>query len=181
MTHATFSLTPFPDPKLPDIQITGEILRQRSLIEIHYNVTGDVANIRFPPAQSQPGRKDDLWQATCFEFFIALPNEPPYWEYNLSPSGDWNIYRMEAYRRIGFREELSIQNLSLEVSRQREHVAVASSTDISPIVSSSETIQVAITSVIQTKDGHKTYWALAHPNLHADFHLRESFTLALEA
>ena len=104
MTQATFSLIPFPDSKVPEIQITGEISRRRNVIEIRYNVTGDVANIRFPQAQYGHGRKDDLWKATCFEFFIALPNQPQYWEYNLSPSGDWNVYRMDAYRRIGFHE-----------------------------------------------------------------------------
>jgi hypothetical protein len=181
MTHATFSLIPFPDSKLPEIQITGEISRQRSVVEIRYSVTGDVASIHLPPAKSGHGRKDDLWKATCFEFFMALPNQPQYWEYNLSPSGEWNIYHMDAYRRIGFREETLIQNLSLNVSQQKECVAVICSTDISPIVSSSESIQVAITSVIQTKDGHETYWALVHPNLQPDFHVRESFTLALEA
>lgn len=181
MTHSTFSLMPFPDLNIPKIQISGKISRQRSAIEIHYNVTGDVASIRFPQAQSTPQRRHDLWTATCFEFFIAIPDQPQYWEYNVSPSGDWNVYRMDAYRRIGFREEPSIQNLSVDVSPQKEHVAVVACADLDPLASAAETIQIGVACVMQTEDGHETYWALTHPNSQADFHLRDSFTLALEA
>ena len=34
--------------------------------------------------------------------------------------------------------------------------------------------------VIETVDGERSYWALAHPAGQPDFHHRDSFTLALE-
>jgi hypothetical protein len=54
--------------------------------------------------------------------------------------------------------------LSLDVSVQ-----------LHSIVHPDQSLQASITTIIQTKDGNETYWALAHPGQQADFHLRESF------
>jgi hypothetical protein len=40
-------------------------------------------------------------------------------------------------------------------------------------------LEIGITAIIQTTDSYETYWALTHPAPFADFHLRESFILAL--
>jgi hypothetical protein len=97
----------------------------------------------------------------------------------MSPSGDWNIYHMAAYRRLGFREEPLIQRLPFSVKREPGCVSAEAVVDLSPIISEGNSIQVAIASISQSNDGHETYWALTHPNPQPDFHLRESFTLVL--
>ena len=97
----------------------------------------------------------------------------------MSPSGDWNVYRMDAYRRVGFSEETSIQRLQFEVRNELRVLTLNAATDLNPLVPLSQSLDVAITAVIQTQDGNETYWALSHPAPYADFHLRESFTLAL--
>jgi len=38
---------------------------------------------------------------------------------------------------------------------------------------------VAITAVLQSRDGTCSYWALLHPGPEADFHRREGFALRL--
>lgn len=179
MTEYSFSLIPFPAATIPEIQITGRVARNGNLLSILYSLTGDIDTILFPPVSKQPVRKDELWTSTCFEFFLALPSEPQYWEFNLSPSGDWNIYRMDAYRRVGFQEETSIQRLLFSVHHEAARVVVDATVDLSPIIDSDCHIQLGITSVIQSKDRTETYWALTHPNPQADFHLRESFTIEL--
>lgn len=181
MTQVTFSLIPFPDSDIPDIKISGRVERTSHLFTIRYSLTGIIETILFPAASSHPARKDDLWKSTCFEFFIALPNDPQYWEFNMSPSGDWNVYYMEAYRRVGFKAETRIQQLPFSVRCQPSEVKVEAALDLSSIISRENEIQVAITSVIQLKDEHETYWALAHPKLKADFHARETFILTLPA
>jgi hypothetical protein len=97
----------------------------------------------------------------------------------MSPSGDWNVYRMDAYRRVGFREETSIQQLPFEVQREDHTLTVVTTINLSPIFQQNDNLEIGITAVIQTRDGKETYWALTHPAPQADFHLRESFILAL--
>ncbi|HEX6033130.1 MAG TPA: DOMON-like domain-containing protein [Anaerolineales bacterium] len=180
MTEQSFALIPFPAPALPEITISGQIARRNNLVVLRYSLAGDLQNIVLP-ARAAPGRKDDLWKATCFEFFIAIKNRPHYWEFNLSPSGDWNVYRMDAYRRVGFREETSFQQLPFETKQAASAFELNIAVDLSPILPSQEEIEAGIAAIIQTRDGSETYWALAHPARQADFHRRESFILRLAA
>jgi hypothetical protein len=178
MTEHPFSLIPFPAPHLPAITLTGNIARHHFL-DIRYLLTGNVDELFLPPPSPRPGRRAELWKATCFEFFLAAKDEPGYWEFNMSPSGDWNVYRMDAYRRIGFREETKIPQLPLDIKRDLDRFSLDVAVDVAPLVQPKQEIQIGITAVIQTKDGSETYWALAHPAPQADFHSRESFTVAL--
>ena len=173
--HKTFALTPYPAPDLPALEITGTISRIDNHIAVHYSIRGDVQNILLPALSSIPTRKDDLWKATCLEFFIAMPQLPEYWEFNMSPSGDWNIYHMGAYRRIGFREETTIQIMPFALKQADSGISLDISVDLAPILSPEQKIQLGINAIIQTKDEAETYWALAHPGQLADFHLRDSF------
>jgi hypothetical protein len=179
MTEHSFLLIPFPAPKIPNISITGEISLQKNIVHLHYSLSGEIENILLPPASIIPSRKDELWKATCFEFFLAIKNQPQYWEFNMSPSGDWSVYHIDAYRRIGFREETSIQPLSFEVRKGTTEISLNGLVDLHPILQPGLILEFGITAIIQTKDGNETYWALAHPAPKADFHLRESFILEL--
>ena len=125
------------------------------------------------------GSKDELWKATCFEFFLAVKGQPGYWEFNMSSSGDWNVYRMDAYRRVSFREESAISQLLFESGKRSDGYSLDVSVSLDSIIERGAELQVAITAVIQTLDGDETYWALTHPAPYADFHLRESFILEL--
>jgi hypothetical protein len=172
-----FRLIPYPANDLPTIDITGEITREKNQLSIRYEVRGDLEQLALPPLSVFPTRKDDLWKATCFEFFITIPNQPQYWEFNMSPSGDWNAYKMDAYRRIGFREEISIKQIQFEVRKDASEFFLNANVGLNPIIHHDDTLNVGITAVTQTKDKLESYWALAHPGPQADFHLRESFLI----
>ena len=86
---------------------------------------------------------------------------------------------MDAYRRIGFREETLIQQLPFSVQKEAGCVSVDGTVDLSPIVKEEDLLRVGITSIIQTKEGYETYWALTHPEVQPDFHVRKTFTIAL--
>ena len=173
----TFRLIPYPVDSLPKIDIIGEISRTENQLSIRYKVTGDIDQISLPPSSTSPSRKDGLWKATCFEFFIAIPDQPQYWEFNMSPSGDWNVYIMDEYRRVGFREEISIKQIQFEVWKEASEFFLNANVGLNPIIHHDDTLNVGITAVIQTKDKLESYWALAHPGLQADFHLREGFLI----
>ncbi len=174
-----FSLIPFPDPNLPNISIKGKVTRQNNLLTIHYALAGKIEDIFLSPPSDKPTRKDELWKTTCLEFFLAVKDLPQYWEFNLSPSGDWNIYHMDAYRRIGFREETSIQQLQFEMRKHTNDFLLNVAVDLNPVIRVGQVLEVGVTTVIQTKEGGETYWALTHPAPEADFHLRESFILQM--
>ena len=171
-----FGLIPYRASGLPGIDITGEIDRVENILSLHYAVRGEVENMLLPVIAA-PSRKDDLWKATCFEFFVAIQDQPRYWEFNMSPSGEWNVYIMDTYRRINFREESAISLVPFDFKKDNSGYSLNVSADLSPIINPGQNIQIGITAIIQTKDRNETYWALAHPGIQADFHLREGFII----
>jgi hypothetical protein len=178
MTGRAFALVPFPSGTHPAIQVRGAIAFRNEHLAIRYSVEGNVDEVLLPPPATRPGRRDELWKATCFEFFLAVKGDPGYWEFNMSPSGDWNIYRMEAYRRVGFREEALLARLPFVFKREPERYSLEAGVDLSAILTPEREVELAVTAVLQMKDGSESYWALAHPGPVADFHLRDGFILS---
>jgi hypothetical protein len=174
-----FRLNPYPVEYLPQIQIVGEIERVENRLSVRYVVTGEVDSILLPAPTASPARKHDLWRATCFEFFLANQNRPHYWEFNLSPSGDWNVYAMDAYRQVNMREEGAMSQLPFQFQKTEASLSLSATVDLNPILLAEALLNVGITADIQTRDSKESYWALAHPGAQADFHLRESFVLTV--
>ena len=174
-----FSLIPFSAQKAPEISISGMVRRKKNIFSVHYTLAGELEEIVFPSRIENATRKDDLWQMTCFEFFLAAKGSPQYWEFNLSPAGDWNFYAMDAYRQVNMREETRIQRLQFNVQKKVESFSLEADIDLNQIFPEDILIEAGITSVIKTKDGRESYWALIHPHPEADFHLRNSFVLEI--
>jgi hypothetical protein len=174
-----FRLIPFQAEDLPKIGIAGEIERAENRLLLRYAVTGDIESILLPAPSSHPSRNHDLWKMTCFEFFIAAEDRPRYWEFNMSPSGDWNVYTMDTYRQVNMRQEMLMKQIQFQVKKDADEIELIAIVDLNLIVEAGQSLNVGITAVIQTKEGKESYWALTHPGAQADFHLRESFVLAL--
>lgn len=174
-----FILQPFPTTQpLPNIQIIGNITRNEHKLNLDYTLKGNLAEIDIAPPSDTPTRKDELWQDTCFEFFLGIKDTPEYWEFNLSPSGNWNIYRFTGYRQ-GMAEEAAFTELPFRVERRLDNFALSLDLDLAKIVLAEAAIEVAITVVIKSKNGEVSFWALTHRGAVADFHLRESFAVEL--
>jgi len=179
MNEQNFSLQPFPDDNLlPHVQITGKITRNLHQFTISYRLLGELTEIAISPPSDTPSRKHELWQDTCFEFFVGIKDSERYWEFNLSPSGDWNIYRFDGYRQ-GMQEETAFTNLPFCIE-QSDIFTLTLDVNLDKIISPTQDIEVAITSVIKQKNSQVTYWALAHKGTQPDFHLRDSFVIDLE-
>lgn len=175
----TFKLIPFPAANIPTVEITGKVTRQGSLLFLHYSVHGEIEKILVPKPIDFSTRKHDLWKATCFEFFLAIKGQPRYWEFNLSPSGHWNVYAMDAYRQVNMREESAFSQLPFEFAKTIDELSLDVAVHLSWILQPLQPLQIGITAIIQTVDGSESYWALVHPGAQADFHLRESFVIAM--
>jgi hypothetical protein len=179
-----FKLQPFPtDVSLPTIEISGQIDRQDNRFSLKYYLSGDLDAIDIATPVAIPTRKDRLWEATCFEFFLGIPGERNYWEFNLCPSGDWNIFRLDDYRQ-GLQEELTYPILPVEIDRQSNLLSLGLEIDLSKIIDFSllkaaSGIAVSVTTVIKPCQGEVSYWAISHCGEEADFHLRESFAIEI--
>jgi hypothetical protein len=170
-------LNPFDrDSSIPPIDLTTKLDRRDNILSIEYHLHGDLDTLIIPPQIPQPTRKSLLWEHTCFEFFLGVPGMPEYWEFNLSPAGDWNIYHLDNYRQ-GLREELAFTSLPFEIALQPNSLVLLLELDLGHIIESSQSLEVSVTSVIEPRTGEISYWAVTHTGETADFHLRDSFSL----
>jgi hypothetical protein len=174
---SNFTLHPFPtDRLLPQIEILGRIDRHDRILSIEYQLLGDLDAVAIPAPAVAPSRKFHLWEATCFEFFIGVPGDRNYWEFNLSPSGDWNVFHLDDYRQ-GLRDETAFSSLPLTIERQPNSVVLRLEFDLSKIISAKQNIEIAVTTVVKSTQNELSYWALTHHGEEADFHRRDGFTI----
>lgn len=176
---SNFTLVPFPTTQpLPQIAINGNIDRVSDRLAISYRLQGDLAAVVIPSANSSPSRQLDLWEATCFEFFIGIPGDRQYWEFNLAPSGDWNVFHLDDYRQ-GLRLVPEFLDLPLSIDRQADSLEIELAFNLSKIIPPDCVVEIAVTTVIKSTQGKMSYWALTHTGTDADFHVRDSFVLRI--
>lgn len=175
---SNFSLIPFASDALPIIEIVGSIDRVDNILSIEYQLLGDLDSVAIPSPAVAPSRKFELWEATCFEFFIGELGDRNYWEFNLSPSGDWNIFHLDNYRQ-GLRNETVFTTLPFDIDRSANSLTLKLGFDLSQIISIDRQLEVSVTTVIRSAQDELSYWALTHCGKEADFHLRDSFVIKL--
>ena len=175
-----FLLKPFPGEGNPaGVTIGGSIGRRADTLSIRCEVRGDLSKVSIPAAAEAPRRQDRLWEETCFELFLGTADSGEYWEFNLSPSGHWNVYRFDGYRE-GMREEPAITSLPFDVRRDSEALLAHRGDSASGRSSrQARTSRPTVAAVIETSDGGKSHWALVHPASRPDFHRRDGFALIL--
>lgn len=179
MNDQSFSLAPFPSVRpLPSVSIEGTIARRARTLTIRYRLLGRLRDLVIPAQAAAPERKEGLWMDTCFEMFLAVKSARRYWEFNLSPAGNWNVYRFTSYRE-GMAEEPAFPALPLTVETQRRAWTLALEIDLAKIVPADLALEVAISAILKHKDGSMTHWALIHRGPEPDFHRRDSFIITL--
>ena len=147
--------------------------RNRQL-SLRYSLRGPLQDLILPLTRSlRPQRRDNLWQSTCFEV-----GEPSYWELNLAPQGDWNVYHLSAYRS-GLRTECRIQQLNSQVesmnnSPSQGHYTVLVNVDFADLIATDTLIELSATAVLDHRRSGCSYWAWQHCGPEADFHRRDS-------
>jgi hypothetical protein len=173
-----FRLKPFAEETAPPIAIAGEIARQNNTVSIQYHLQGPLEQLIIPEPMTPPLRRYELWETTCFEFFLAEVGALNYWEFNLSPSGNWNVFRLTDYRE-NLTEELAIASLPFRVEQYADALHLNLGVDLAPLFPQAPVLEVGITTVIQAENGQISYWALTHCGREADFHRRESFVIQI--
>ena len=145
-------------------------------LSAEYVVCGDIAGLKLPALRA-PVRLDNLWQATCFELFVAL-DDGGYAEFNFSPSTCWAAYRFDDYRS-GMRTVAGVQPV-VGAAQTNSRLSVTAQLDLGAIVPDLNRL-VGLSAVIEQTDGAKSWWALRHPSGQPDFHHRDCFALQLGA
>ena len=170
-------LTAFGDDSALPWRLRGSIKRlDQNILALNYELLVPADELIWPAAAASPQRRDELWQSTCLELFIAQPNEPRYWEINLSPSGNWNVYRLSGYRQA-LQEEPSIQRISLSSHSAADRHQLEATIQLPPALSQLAPLEANLCAVLQHNNGSNSYWALCHPGSEADFHARAGFVL----
>jgi len=161
-----------------EFRITGSINRYPGGLKLLYELIGPLNKITIPPVSFKPKRMDRLWEGTCFEFFLNIRGFDAYWEFNLSPSGDWNVYRFNGYRE-GIHEEQAFIEFPFRVQGSPGALKVILEFDTEKIIPPDQTVDAAVSAVLRSLNGRTTYWALAHHGMAPDFHRKDGFLIKL--
>ena len=180
MNEGYFSLKPLRSTGLSrQLSVAGNISLTSGMLVISYTLNGPLTKLVIPGSADMTVRREDLWEETCFEFFLSLQNSKRYWEFNLSPAGHWNVYSFKSYRQ-GMQAEPAFTSLPFSVQRRPDAFHLSLEFDLTRIIPpSDQTVKAGITSVIKAGRGDIIFWALTHPAAKADFHRRDSFIIEL--
>ncbi|MDM7955614.1 DOMON-like domain-containing protein [Blastomonas sp.] len=169
-------LVSHPDCPLPAIvEVAVGWTLDAEALALEFRVSDPHHTILWPAPAS--GRTDGLWQNTCFEAFIGSATGSAYAEVNLSPSGAWAAYAFDDYRS-------GMRDLNLATPPQIAHTAsnrwhaTLDLTGLSDLIGPAPW-RLAVTAVIEARDGSKSYWSLAHPPGKPNFHHADCFAARL--
>ena len=177
MTNYEFSLKPFRSEKeLNPRRVTGRVSEKDGRLNFNIKILGSLTGLAIPLHESAPERRNRLWEETCFEFFLVLPGDGRYWEFNLSPAGHWNVFCFEKYRQ-GMQEEAAVHCLPFSIRKDWNMVSLSLGFDLTLLIPLQTHFKMAVSSVLQEQTGQTTFWALSHPAANPDFHHRDSFLI----
>lgn len=174
---AKFNLIPFDHLKAPKIHIESELNTTENSLYISYKLTGDLKGLDLGDGHPNHARVIKLWEKSCFELFIKNSKDS-YIEFNFSPVFEWNAFYfvkkgdpLTEYARVdGVKTDillsLDVFHLIVEIDKKKFPEG---------FFGNSESLSAGITSVIKTKEGALSYWALDHKDTRPNFHHFDSF------
>ena len=165
----------------------AELVNPDSL-RLEYVLEADWPHVLMPQPALEGGRAERLWAHTCFEAFVGVDDSPQYLELNLSPSTEWAAYRFESYRQgmvpavlhAAPRLALHRSETRLELQTEVRLAGTAAAPEPGAQACRSPRLRIALSAVVEDREGRLSYWALRHPPGRPDFHHPHSFSLALE-
>jgi hypothetical protein len=99
---------------------------------------------------------------------------PAYREFNFSPSGEWASCAFGRYRQA--MPAPAMDEPSVSVRRNADALEL----DATIPLPDRARLSIAVSAVVESKQGELSYWALKHPPGKPDFHHPDSFALALD-
>lgn len=169
-----------PASAIEGISVSVERLPDARLA-LRYRLSGDVSTLVLP-ALAPPERADELWKTTCFEAFLKRPDHDRYLEFNFSPSTRWAVYLFDSYRS-GMRDLPNAAVARTDLRMDTAGFELGILIDLPGTGEEWQAIDLAIglSAIVETRDGTKSHWALAHPPGDPDFHHGDCFAGILRA
>ncbi|MGH8641727.1 MAG: DOMON-like domain-containing protein [Burkholderiales bacterium] len=164
-------------------RIAARVSRTPGKLSVSYVLSGDLKRLCVPAPQA-PRVADRLWEHTCCEIFVACKGLPAYYEFNLSPSGEWAAYAFNSYRAEragGMRADGLAPQVNVRGTARVLELDAVIRLDALSAVHSSAPLSLALSAVVEDNDGDLSYWALRHPPGRPDFHHAEAFALHLSS
>jgi hypothetical protein len=148
-------------------------------LALTYVVIGDIAVLKLP-SPAPAARTDELWRHTCLEAFVGDAVGPSYYEFNLAPSSQWAAYGFSGYRQ-GMTPVDSFDDPGVSVETRADRLVQRATLNLGhlPSLRPDADWRLALTAVIEQRDGLKSYWALVHPAGQPDFHHADGFSQIL--
>lgn len=150
--------------------LSVEVERSR----VRFVLEGEIERLRIPEPRT-PRIAERLWQHSCCELFIGRRGEPPYHEFNFSPSGEWAGYAFSRYREGALLRDNALDP-RIAVKRHAARLDLEAHINLQL----SGTLRVGVAAVIEDQHGALSYWALRHAPGKPDFHHPDSFVLELD-
>jgi hypothetical protein len=170
-------LYPFePQPWLSAVQLRGNAHWQGGTLSVCFALQAPRAALKRPGGCGELYRRDGLWQSTCFEAFLSSPGQEAYWEINLSPNGDWNVYGLSAYRQ-NLKPAAEIKALPYCLRALEEELQISFQLNLCSLLSPAAPLELCLTAVLDDPEHGCSYWAWRHGGTEPDFHRRASFQL----
>ena len=168
-------LHPFePRPELGGIELKGEASWRGGVLQVRFVLRSPGNSLSWPALALPPARRDGLWQSTCLEAFIAAEGEASYWEVNLAPNGNWNVYALSGYRE-NLQPVAEVTSLPYSLRRSEDTLELQFQLDLSRWIPADQRVEVSLTAVLEDPHQSLSYWAWKHSGDEPDFHLRGSF------
>ena len=177
---ASHSLSPHPANRQTAVrELVVDLSRQHDRLLLSYRLAADVSAL-LVPAPAPPARVDGLWRHTSFEAFVAPTGSSEYWEYNLSPSGEWAAYHFSAYRTGMTPLEQGAAPV-IAVSAEESQLTLDATLDLGWLARGRGLagLRLGLTAVIEDRAQGLSYWAIQHAAEKPDFHRADSFVVAL--
>jgi hypothetical protein len=155
---------------------------RRGTLALTYLIGGDLARMKIPAHAS--ARPDQLWRHTCCELFIACHGQAAYHEFNFAPSGAWAAYAFTRYREgaplAAARGSPPVTGVTARKSANQLELGASIRLDrLSPLHARAK-LSLALSTVVEDRDGALSYWAIRHTPGRPDFHHPDAFALELD-
>ena len=162
-------------------RVEVEADRTRTELLFSYCVTGPVDRLLIPPVTST-GRYDLLWHHSCFEAFLRPAGGTAYLELNFSPSSRWAAYEFDGFR-AGMRNAGGIGTPSILTAQSPTELRLNVTVPLlaGQMLPHDLAVDIGLSTILEDKEGHLSFWALAHPPEKPDFHHGDCFARQLAA
>lgn len=167
-----YQLKPFAPNKM--FSVNCDLNVQDSLLMVKFTVSGELNRLCIPEISEKPKRTDNLWQHTCFETFIKINSATKYYEFNVSPSGDWAVYSFSDYRK-NMKPTEDIKAIKINTSRDAKNLKCSYSIDKKNLGLTGNKTEIGLCCVLETDNKEISYWAIQHQKEKPDFHLASNF------